>query len=177
MGLHGGGLTNEGVYALGKFVWWCSLHSQIDYNGWFYASPAAAAHQRPFGLTDIAVPLVTWPAPGCVVCSSVRTGHNRLPRRHSSIYGGVTTIRSIPAHQQRLSGSDLRIGLFRHRPRVAPKCPGGRRGRASGSNESTSVACRRGRLMAPPAFEVGGSDYQVPCSFGSVNVWAFDFVY
>lgn len=46
----GGGLTNEKAYALGKFARVVLGTSQIDYNGRFCMSSAAAAHQRAFGL-------------------------------------------------------------------------------------------------------------------------------
>lgn len=46
----GGGLTNEKAYALGKFARVVLGTSQIDYNGRFCMSSAAAAHQRAFGV-------------------------------------------------------------------------------------------------------------------------------
>lgn len=46
----GGGLTNEKAYALGKFARVVLRTSQIDYNGRFCMSSAAAAHHRAFGL-------------------------------------------------------------------------------------------------------------------------------
>jgi hypothetical protein len=53
----GGGLTNEKAYA-----------SQIDYNGRFCMSSAAAAHQRAFGLDrGLPFPLADIPRTGCVI--------------------------------------------------------------------------------------------------------------
>lgn len=46
----GGGLTNEKSYALGKFARLALASSQIDYNGRFCMSSAAAAGTRAFGL-------------------------------------------------------------------------------------------------------------------------------
>src|SRR5256885_3210220 len=46
----GGGLTNEKAYALGKFARIALGTSQIDYNGRFCMSSAAAAGTRAFGL-------------------------------------------------------------------------------------------------------------------------------
>jgi assimilatory nitrate reductase catalytic subunit len=46
----GGGLTNEKVYLLGKFARVALKTSQIDYNGRFCMSSAAAASNRAFGI-------------------------------------------------------------------------------------------------------------------------------
>ncbi|NBE96546.1 nitrite reductase [Nonomuraea sp. KC401] len=46
----GGGLTNEKAYLLGKFARVALRTSQIDYNGRFCMSSAAAAVQRAFGV-------------------------------------------------------------------------------------------------------------------------------
>src|SRR5256885_12730920 len=46
----GGGLTNEKAYLLGKFARVALRTSQIDYNGRFCMSSAAAASLRAFGL-------------------------------------------------------------------------------------------------------------------------------
>ncbi|MFD8414348.1 molybdopterin oxidoreductase family protein [Streptomyces sp. NPDC059650] len=64
----GGGLTNEKAYALGKFARVALGTSQIDYNGRFCMSSAAAAHQRSFGLDrGLPFPLEDVPRTGCVV--------------------------------------------------------------------------------------------------------------
>lgn len=64
----GGGLTNEKAYALGKFARVVLGTSQIDYNGRFCMSSAAAAHQRAFGLDrGLPFPLEDIPRTGCVV--------------------------------------------------------------------------------------------------------------
>ncbi|MFE5117696.1 molybdopterin oxidoreductase family protein [Streptomyces sp. NPDC056669] len=64
----GGGLTNEKAYALGKFARVVLGTSQIDYNGRFCMSSAAAAHQRAFGLDrGLPFPLADVARTGCVV--------------------------------------------------------------------------------------------------------------
>lgn len=64
----GGGLTNEKAYALGKFARVALATSQIDYNGRFCMSSAAAAHQRAFGLDrGLPFPLEDIPRTGCVI--------------------------------------------------------------------------------------------------------------
>ncbi|MFF9502086.1 molybdopterin oxidoreductase family protein [Streptomyces sp. NPDC014656] len=64
----GGGLTNEKAYTLGKFARLVLATSQIDYNGRFCMSSAAAAHQRAFGLDrGLPFPLEDIPKTGCVI--------------------------------------------------------------------------------------------------------------
>ncbi|GAB2806648.1 molybdopterin oxidoreductase family protein [Streptomyces daliensis] len=64
----GGGLTNEKAYALGKFARLVLGTSQIDYNGRFCMSSAAAAGTKAFGLDrGLPFPLADIPRTGCVV--------------------------------------------------------------------------------------------------------------
>ncbi|MFI8927436.1 molybdopterin oxidoreductase family protein [Streptomyces sp. NPDC053474] len=64
----GGGLTNEKAYALGKFARVVLGTSQIDYNGRFCMSSAAAAGQRAFGLDrGLPFPLADVARTGCVL--------------------------------------------------------------------------------------------------------------
>ncbi|GAB2943570.1 molybdopterin oxidoreductase family protein [Streptomyces heilongjiangensis] len=64
----GGGLTNEKAYALGKFARTVLGTSQIDYNGRFCMSSAAAAGIKAFGLDrGLPFPLEDIPRTGCVV--------------------------------------------------------------------------------------------------------------
>ncbi|MEU6877160.1 molybdopterin oxidoreductase family protein [Streptomyces sp. NPDC046712] len=64
----GGGLTNEKAYTLGKFARLVLATSQIDYNGRFCMSSAAAAHQRAFGLDrGLPFPMEDIPRTGCVI--------------------------------------------------------------------------------------------------------------
>ncbi|MFP8941047.1 molybdopterin oxidoreductase family protein [Streptomyces fenghuangensis] len=64
----GGGLTNEKAYALGKFARLVLGTSQIDYNGRFCMSSAAAALNRAFGLDrGLPFPLADVARTGCVI--------------------------------------------------------------------------------------------------------------
>ncbi|MFF6782575.1 molybdopterin-dependent oxidoreductase [Streptomyces sp. NPDC012510] len=64
----GGGLTNEKAYLLGKFARVVLGTSQIDYNGRFCMSSAAAAGIKAFGLDrGLPFPLEDIPRTGCVV--------------------------------------------------------------------------------------------------------------
>ncbi|MFE9449497.1 molybdopterin oxidoreductase family protein [Streptomyces sp. NPDC006739] len=64
----GGGLTNEKAYALGKFARVVLGTSQIDYNGRFCMSSAAAAGLKAFGLDrGLPFPLEDIPKTGCVI--------------------------------------------------------------------------------------------------------------
>ncbi|MEU6445480.1 molybdopterin oxidoreductase family protein [Streptomyces sp. NPDC046979] len=64
----GGGLTNEKAYTLGKFARVVLSTSQIDYNGRFCMSSAAAAGTKAFGLDrGLPFPLEDIPKTGCVI--------------------------------------------------------------------------------------------------------------
>ncbi|KAA0932136.1 molybdopterin oxidoreductase family protein [Streptomyces apricus] len=64
----GGGLTNEKAYALGKFARVVLGTSQIDYNGRFCMSSAAAGGIKAFGLDrGLPFPLEDVPKAGCVI--------------------------------------------------------------------------------------------------------------
>ncbi|MFC9287536.1 molybdopterin oxidoreductase family protein [Streptomyces sp. NPDC057052] len=64
----GGGLTNEKAYALGKFARVVLGTSQIDYNGRFCMSSAAAGGIKAFGLDrGLPFPLEDIPRTGCVI--------------------------------------------------------------------------------------------------------------
>ncbi|MGW2044611.1 molybdopterin oxidoreductase family protein [Streptomyces sp. NPDC001858] len=64
----GGGLTNEKAYTLGKFARVVLGTSQIDYNGRFCMSSAAAAGVKAFGLDrGLPFPLADIPRTGCVI--------------------------------------------------------------------------------------------------------------
>ncbi|MGB8652447.1 MAG: molybdopterin oxidoreductase family protein [Mycobacteriales bacterium] len=64
----GGGLTNEKAYLLGKFARVVLRTSQIDYNGRFCMSSAAAAANRAFGLDrGLPFPLEDLGEAGCVL--------------------------------------------------------------------------------------------------------------
>ncbi|NEC89272.1 molybdopterin oxidoreductase family protein [Streptomyces sp. SID12501] len=64
----GGGLTNEKAYALGKFARIVLGTSQIDYNGRFCMSSAAAAGNKAFGIDrGLPFPMEDIPKTGCVI--------------------------------------------------------------------------------------------------------------
>lgn len=64
----GGGLTNEKAYALGKFARVVLGTSQIDYNGRFCMSSAAAAGNKAFGIDrGLPFPMEDIPRTGCVI--------------------------------------------------------------------------------------------------------------
>lgn len=64
----GGGLTNEKAYTLGKFARVVLGTSQIDYNGRFCMSSAAAGGMKAFGLDrGLPFPLEDIPRSGCVI--------------------------------------------------------------------------------------------------------------
>lgn len=64
----GGGLTNEKAYSLGKFARIVLGTSQIDYNGRFCMSSAAAGGIKAFGLDrGLPFPLEDIPRTGCVI--------------------------------------------------------------------------------------------------------------
>lgn len=64
----GGGLTNEKAYTLGKFARAVLGTSQIDYNGRFCMSSAAAAANRAFGLDrGLAFPLADLGGAGAIL--------------------------------------------------------------------------------------------------------------
>ncbi|MFE9643969.1 molybdopterin oxidoreductase family protein [Streptomyces sp. NPDC006365] len=64
----GGGLTNEKAYTLGKFARIVLGTSQIDYNGRFCMSSAAAGGIKAFGLDrGLPFPMEDIPKTGCVI--------------------------------------------------------------------------------------------------------------
>lgn len=64
----GGGLTNEKAYLLGKFARVVLGTANIDYNGRFCMSSAAAAHRRAFGLDrGLPFPLADIPHTDCLI--------------------------------------------------------------------------------------------------------------
>ncbi len=64
----GGGLTNEKAYQLGKFARVVLRSSNIDYNGRFCMSSAAAAHRKAFGIDrGLPFPLADIPRTGCAI--------------------------------------------------------------------------------------------------------------
>ncbi|GAA2881915.1 hypothetical protein GCM10020220_085240 [Nonomuraea rubra] len=84
----GGGLTNEKAYTLGKFARVALGTSQIDYNGRFCMSSAAAASIRAFGL-DAGMPFpITDLDDADVVMIARRQTWPRPCRRSSATWTG-----------------------------------------------------------------------------------------
>lgn len=85
----GGGLTNEKAYLLGKFARVALRTSQVDYNGRFCMSSAAAASMRAFGL-DRGLPfaLTDLDDAGSVGRSPRRCLPGPYPLRHRGPVGG-----------------------------------------------------------------------------------------
>jgi assimilatory nitrate reductase catalytic subunit len=123
--LGGGGLTNEKAYALGKFARVALRTANIDYNGRWCMSSAAAAHNRAFGvdrglpfpLTDIARAdaillagsnLAETMPPVMALINSQRSRGGALivldPRR-------TATARDATLHLQLTPGTDLALAL------------------------------------------------------------------
>jgi assimilatory nitrate reductase catalytic subunit len=121
----GGGLTNEKAYLLGKFARVVLRTSQIDYNGRFCMSSAAAAGNRAFGLDrGMPFPLEDLGAAGCILLvgsnpaetmppfvqhlSRMREAGGRLvvvdPRRTATAEGADLHLAPQP-------GSDLALAL------------------------------------------------------------------
>ncbi|MGA4540632.1 molybdopterin oxidoreductase family protein [Uniformispora flossi] len=64
----GGGLTNEKVYLLGKLARIALRTKNIDYNGRFCMSSAAAAHRKAFGIDrGLPFPLADVAGTGCAI--------------------------------------------------------------------------------------------------------------
>ncbi|MEV7679893.1 molybdopterin oxidoreductase family protein [Streptomyces sp. NPDC088341] len=64
----GGGLTNEKAYSLGKFARVALRTANIDYNGRFCMSSAAAAHRQAFGIDrGLPFPMADIARTGCVI--------------------------------------------------------------------------------------------------------------
>lgn len=77
----GGGLTNEKAYGLGKFARVVLGTSQIDYNGRFCMSSAAAGQLAAFGLDrGLPFPLEDIPRTGCVVLVGSNMAETMPPR-------------------------------------------------------------------------------------------------
>ncbi|MFF4127314.1 molybdopterin oxidoreductase family protein [Microbispora rosea] len=121
----GGGLTNEKAYQLGKFARVALRTSQIDYNGRFCMSSAAAAVNRAFGMdrglpfpiTDIARADAVLFAGGNVAetmppfvrhLSAMRSGGGRLVVVDPRV---TQTAKTADLHLQVTPGTDLALAL------------------------------------------------------------------
>ncbi|MEU8341576.1 molybdopterin-dependent oxidoreductase [Spirillospora sp. NPDC048832] len=124
----GGGLTNEKAYQLGKFARVALGTSQIDYNGRFCMSSAAAASGRAFGLDrGLPGPVTDLAASGAVLLAGANPAETMPPfMRHLAEMregGGAlivvdprrtATARQADLHLQPVPGTDaaLACGLL-----------------------------------------------------------------
>ncbi|MFF4160024.1 molybdopterin oxidoreductase family protein [Streptomyces sp. NPDC001678] len=76
----GGGLTNEKAYLLGKFARVVLRTPNIDYNGRFCMSSAAAAHRAAFGIDrGLPFPLEDVATTGCVILAGANPAETMPP--------------------------------------------------------------------------------------------------
>ncbi|MEU3661741.1 molybdopterin oxidoreductase family protein [Streptomyces sp. NPDC032940] len=109
----GGGLTNEKAYALGKFARVVLGTSQIDYNGRFCMSSAAAAGVRAFGLDrGLPFPLEDIPRTGCVILVGSNPAETMPPSLryfHELRENGGTLIVVDPRRTRTAEQADLHL--------------------------------------------------------------------
>ncbi|WP_084780224.1 molybdopterin oxidoreductase family protein [Planobispora rosea] len=121
----GGGLTNEKAYLLGKFARMVLRTSQIDYNGRFCMSSAAAASNRAFGMDrGLPFPITDLAAADAVLLAGGNVAETMPPFvRHLTAMrqnGGslivadprlTATARQADLHLQPTPGTDLALAL------------------------------------------------------------------
>jgi assimilatory nitrate reductase catalytic subunit len=119
----GGGLTNEKTYQLGKFARVALRTANIDYNGRFCMSSAAAAQNRAFGLDrGLPVPITDVPEAGAILLAGGNVAETMPPFvRHLAAQrkrGGrlivvdpreTPTARGADLHLQLTPGTDLAL--------------------------------------------------------------------
>ncbi|MEV7790582.1 molybdopterin oxidoreductase family protein [Streptomyces sp. NPDC087512] len=109
----GGGLTNEKAYALGKFARVVLGTSQIDYNGRFCMSSAAAAGTKAFGLDrGLPFPLEDIPRTGCVILVGSNPAETMPPALryfHELRENGGTLIVVDPRRTRTAEQADLHL--------------------------------------------------------------------
>ena len=108
-----GALTNEKAYALGKFARVALGTSQIDYNGRFCMSSAAAAGNRAFGLDrGLPFPVTDLDGAGVIVLAGANPAET-MPPLMSHLTRGTTLIvvdpRRTPTAQAALKSGGLHL--------------------------------------------------------------------
>ncbi|WP_326764141.1 molybdopterin oxidoreductase family protein [Streptomyces sp. NBC_01591] len=121
----GGGLTNEKAYLLGKFARVVLRTPNIDYNGRFCMSSAAAAHRIAFGLDrGLPFPMADIATAGCVILVGANPADTMPPAlryfRELRANGGTLivvdprrtrTAEQADLHLQPVPGTDLALAL------------------------------------------------------------------
>ncbi|MFF5205475.1 molybdopterin oxidoreductase family protein [Streptosporangium sp. NPDC000396] len=121
----GGGLTNEKAYQLGKFARMVLRTSQIDYNGRFCMSSAAAAAGRAFGMDrGLPFPITDLAGADAVLVAGGNMAETMPPfmRHLAAMRGGggrlividprvTATARQADLHLQPAPGTDLALAL------------------------------------------------------------------
>ncbi|MCX4849697.1 molybdopterin oxidoreductase family protein [Streptomyces sp. NBC_00893] len=121
----GGGLTNEKAYLLGKFARVVLRTPNIDYNGRFCMSSAAAAHRIAFGLDrGLPFPMADIATTGCVILVGANPADTMPPalRYFTELRanGGTLivvdprrtrTAEQADLHLQPVPGTDLALAL------------------------------------------------------------------
>ncbi|MEH6376010.1 molybdopterin oxidoreductase family protein [Streptomyces sp. KLMMK] len=121
----GGGLTNEKAYLLGKFARVALRTANIDYNGRFCMSSAAAAHRRAFGIDrGLPFPMADIARTDCVILVGANPAETMPPAlryfRELRENGGrlivvdprrTRTAEQADLHLQPLPGTDLALAL------------------------------------------------------------------
>nr|WP_308204072.1 molybdopterin oxidoreductase family protein [Goodfellowiella coeruleoviolacea] len=120
----GGGLTNEKAYLLGKFARVALGTAQIDYNGRFCMSSAAAAGTRAFGLDrGLPFPVTDLDTADAVLLAGANVAETMPPftqhLRHAADAGGLIVVdpRRTPTaelaalHLRPAPGTDLALAL------------------------------------------------------------------
>jgi assimilatory nitrate reductase catalytic subunit len=109
----GGGLTNEKAYTLGKFARVVLGTSQIDYNGRFCMSSAAAGGIKAFGLDrGLPFPMEDIPRTGCVILVGSNLAETMPPSLrffHELKENGGTLIVVDPRRTKTAEQADLHL--------------------------------------------------------------------
>ncbi len=160
----GGGLTNEKAYSLGKFARVVLGTSQIDYNGRFCMSSAAAAGSRAFGLDrGLPFPLEDIPRTGCVILVGSNPAETMPPalRYFTELKeNGGTLIVVDPRRTRTAEHADLHLA-----PAPAPTsrwrwaCCTWSSPRGAPTRSTSGNARPAGRRPGPPRWRTGRSTW------------------
>ncbi|MCX7568487.1 nitrate reductase [Tumebacillus sp. DT12] len=111
----GGSLTNEKAYLLGKFARVALGTANIDYNGRYCMSSAAAALNKAFGLDrGMTVPLSDIPLARCILIVGSNIAEcqpTMIPYLRQAKAGGAKVIVVDPRRTQTAKGADLHAAV------------------------------------------------------------------